>query len=602
MRGVLLALLAAAGLLGAPLEAVAGDRSPPAPGRPSVLSQSDSGLYREIFALQQDGKWRAADDRIARLGDRRLMGHVLAQRYLHPTAYRSKYQELKAWLQAHGDHPDAPVIYKLAQQRRPKGAAAPRRPVQGKTHLVNAGTSKVWAQPYRSSKKLSKAQQRRVTELKRQIRKDVRRTRFTATERLLESKEVRRLFDQVQIDQARAQVAAGWFYHGDAAEALRLAGAAAERSGVDAPGAHWIAGLAAWRQADLERAVHHFEHLAGSRRASGWLAAAGAYWAARAHLRLRAPAQMSRWLASAAEHPRTFYGLLAQRALGMDLPFELNPGELDGSSAADLARLPGAVRALALLQVGERARAEAELKTLSRIDDHDLAEALLDMLDRGGFPRLTVGLAQNLCGSGACNDKIQLQASFYPIPPWSPQSGYRVDRALLYALIRQESSFDPRAKSADGARGLMQIMPGTAGYVARMDGLDRKPRRELYRPEINLDFGQRYLAYLLDHGTVRGDLLRLMVAYNGGPGNLGKWLRQIDDQGDPLLFIESLPSRETRVFIERVLSNLWIYRARLGQAAPSLDAIAAGDWPGYAALDGQAGEGQTQEALHHVAN
>ena len=143
---------------------------------------------------------------------------------------------------------------------------------------------------------------------------------------------------------------------------------------------------------------------------------------------------------------------------------------------------------------------------------------------------------------------------------------------------------------------------GTASYVARMDGLAHKPGRELYRPEVNIDLGQRYLAYLLDHGTVRGDLFRLMVAYNGGPGNLGKWLRQIDDQGDPLLFIESLPSRETRVFIERVLSNLWIYRARLGQAAPSLDAIAAGDWPRYAALDGKAGEGQTQEALHNVAN
>ena len=129
MRGTLLALLVAAGFLGAPLEATAGDRTPPAPGRPSILSQSDSGLYRDIFALQHDGKWSAADDAIARLGDRRLMGHVLAQRYLHPTAYRSKYKELRVWLQAYGDHPDAPRIYKLAQQRRPKGAAAPRRPI-----------------------------------------------------------------------------------------------------------------------------------------------------------------------------------------------------------------------------------------------------------------------------------------------------------------------------------------------------------------------------------------------------------------------------------------------------------------------------------------
>ena len=75
------------------------------------------------------------------------------------------------------------------------------------------------------------------------------------------------------------------------------------------------------------------------------------------------------------------------------------------------------------------------------------------------------------------------------------------------------------------------------------------------------------------------------TAYNGGPGNLNKWQRKMDYKGDPLLFIESLPSRETRLFIERVLANLWIYRQRLGQPAPSLDGIVSGDWPLYVALD-----------------
>ncbi len=95
-----------------------------------------------------------------------------------------------------------------------------------------------------------------------------------------------------------------------------------------------------------------------------------------------------------------------------------------------------------------------------------------------------------------------------------------------------------------------------------------------------------------------GDLFRLTTAYNGGPGNLSKWQRQMDYPGDPLMFIESLPSRETRLFIERVLANLWIYRARLGQPAPSLDGIASGDWPLYVALDSKAQE----LAVHHVPN
>ena len=89
---------------------------------------------------------------------------------------------------------------------------------------------------------------------------------------------------------------------------------------------------------------------------------------------------------------------------------------------------------------------------------------------------------------------------------------------------------------------------------------------------------------------VGSDLFRLTTAYNGGPGNLMKWQRRMDFDNDPLLFIESLPARETRLFIERVLTNFWIYRARLGQPAPSLDATAAGDWPGYAALDGTSQE------------
>jgi soluble lytic murein transglycosylase-like protein len=127
-------------------------------------------------------------------------------------------------------------------------------------------------------------------------------------------------------------------------------------------------------------------------------------------------------------------------------------------------------------------------------------------------------------------------------------------------------------------------MPGTAKFVARRDNF-RYSHGALYRPDLNLDLAQRYVAHLLDSKTVGGDLFNLAAAYNGGPGNLAKWRRNTAFGDDPLLFIESLPSRETRLFIERVLTNLWIYRQRLDQPAPSLAAIAAGDWPRYQSLD-----------------
>ena len=97
---------------------------------------------------------------------------------------------------------------------------------------------------------------------------------------------------------------------------------------------------------------------------------------------------------------------------------------------------------------------------------------------------------------------------------------------------------------------------------------------------------QKYLRYLIAHDAVQGDMFLVAIAYNGGPGNLAKWQRKVSKVSvDPLMFIESIPARETRQFVERVLANLWVYRERLNQPAPSLDAIAAGERPIYKSVD-----------------
>ena len=93
------------------------------------------------------------------------------------------------------------------------------------------------------------------------------------------------------------------------------------------------------------------------------------------------------------------------------------------------------------------------------------------------------------------------------------------------------------------------------------------------------------MRHLLKHERVDGNLFYLLCAYNAGPGNLKKWKQKANFAGDPLLFIESIRSRETRNFMERVATNYWIYRMRLGQATPSLDATASGLWPNYAAQE-----------------
>jgi soluble lytic murein transglycosylase-like protein len=135
----------------------------------------------------------------------------------------------------------------------------------------------------------------------------------------------------------------------------------------------------------------------------------------------------------------------------------------------------------------------------------------------------------------------------------------------------------------------MQLMPDTARPLVERAGFVLKPRERLAErlrePETNLTLAQHYVAELMRHEKIGRNLILVAAAYNGGPGNLLKWRARDEYRKDPLLFLESLPSRETRVFVTRVLTNYWVYRARFGQKTPDLDRLAAGEWPLYVALD-----------------
>lgn len=586
LLGVALWLCLGLGLfvLPAPSAAFVGPHLDQAP-QADRLSDADVERYRTIFAVQAKGAWEEADALIARLDNDILLGHVLAQRYLHPTHYRSKYKELAAWLERYADHPDARRIYRLARKRKPGSAAAPRRPVSLKGSLA-AEVPLDTVYLYQSKKRLKRSERRRVHRLKRRIRHYVRRTYLTKTERLLEQAEVQRLFDRYELDDAYAQVAAGWFYYGKADKALRLASAVAERSGQEIPTAHWTAGLAAWRLGEFSQAGQHFERLASSDRADDWNRSAGAYWAARVHERASNPVQAHRWLTVAARSPFTFYGLLARHRLNLHFQVTFAAIALGTSVPHRILATPQGARAAALVDVGRRDLAERELMALPDWREPATTRALLAFTQSAQLPRLGHELAQRLLSDEAADwSQQKLAAALYPVPRWRAKGGFQVDRALIYAFVRQESSFDPRAKSPDGARGLMQLMPRTASSLDKRTRYRGRQRDLLYDPARNLALGQRYLKRLLGSRRVAGDVLRLSVAYNAGPGNLGKWQRKMRHGDDPLLFIESLPSLESRLFVERVMANLWIYRQRLGQPTPTLSALAANRWPVYVALD-----------------
>ncbi len=543
---------------------------------PKVLPSADVAIYQKIFSIQKAGQWKKANALIAKLTDKLLLGHVLAQRYLHPTKYRSRYKELRDWMAVYADHPDARQIYKLALRRKPKSWRNPSPPKHIKSYRkeIRTNLGKV------KGRSLNRSDRSKVSSLKRQIRRALRRGHTLTAKKILQSPNLKRLFSETEYDEASAKLGQAYFNDGRDDYALKWAGEAAKRSGHIIPGAHWTSGLASWRLKMTHQSAHHFKKAAHFSTSTEWLHSAASFWAARAYLVGRKPEKVNFFLKMAAAKPQTFYGLLAHKVLGLSLPFSWTSKPLNKALLETVIRHPRGKRSIALIQANEIRRAGRELRNLSRREDDKLSRGLLTLADQLGMAEFAVRLNTRLFPHGGGLDNAA-----YPIPTWKPFDGFLIDRALIYALIRQESRFNPKAKSWAGARGLMQIMPATARSVARIARLRYRNKRKLFDPEFNLTLGQRYIQMLLENPYIKYDLFFTMTAWNGGPGNLRNWRRKTNDLNDPLFFIESLPSRETRNFIEHTLANLWIYRHRFGQPQPSLKAIAAGEWPVYIPLD-----------------
>jgi soluble lytic murein transglycosylase-like protein len=232
------------------------------------------------------------------------------------------------------------------------------------------------------------------------------------------------------------------------------------------------------------------------------------------------------------------------------------------------------------------------LKKIGRTDD--ARQMLIVAADR---PRNFYGI---LAKSLLANAQPKAEPAMYPLPKWQPQGGYIVDRALVYALMRHESRFNPNAESGQGACGLMQLMPATADLMDDGAIADRCTGR-LMDPAINIALGQKYVRHLTTQKRIGDNLVLLLAAYNGGPGKLS----HIVEDGiskDPLLFIESLPKRETRNYVRQVLIQYWNYQIRLGQSPQSIAQLAQGQWPRVAMDDGVNLPGTIQRGSVKVAS
>ena len=476
------------------------------------LSRDDVRFYRAAFTASERGDFDAAEAAFANTRDKSLAGRLTYAKVMHPRAYTAAYDELTDWLKAHGEEAGAERIYTLAVKRKPAKAPAPIAPPL-----------------------------------------------FVASDK-----------GPPPADKARGAREA--YYSGDIAKALTLAQLSGER---------WIAGLAAYRLGQHAQAQSYFEQVARDDTQDDWLRAAGAFWAARAASGAGRAADARDLLNQAAQAPNTFYGMIAARQLALagvavahdpDDPIAalISRISYDGPDIASLTRLLNADsrarRAAALAQIGRWAEAGQELRAGLSLASTEKA--------RGDWMSLTLALNAR-APLNAGRPVARLGAEDYPLPPLEPKGGFTIHKAMVYALVRQESRFDPMAVSGAGATGLMQLMPIAAARAAGDDKLlaDTSP---LLDPAFNLRVGQDYFTWLMDRGLQSTDVLRAVAAYNGGPGALLKVQAQLGADCDSLLLIESLPAVETRNYVEKVMASYWTYRRLLGAETRTLDAVALG--------------------------
>ncbi|MGV7030358.1 transglycosylase SLT domain-containing protein [Methylobacterium symbioticum] len=361
---------------------------------------------------------------------------------------------------------------------------------------------------------------------------------------------------------------------GDARTAYAVASGHGARTPEKRIEAEFHAGWIALRFAnDPASAARHFAEAARAAETPISIARA-AYWQGRSAEALGQQEAAKDFYAKAAQQPIAYYGQLARTRLGQTSLALRAPADLDGTARAAFDdRL--CIRALKLL-------AAASLKELALPLYIDTAQRLTDPAEIQALGDLAVEMkdARALVAIGklAVQRGLPLDAHAYPtigIPQYETFTAVpQVERAMVFAIARQESQFDPRAQSGVGARGLMQMMPATAQRTARRVAAAYDQDRLTSDPAYNARLGQAHLGELMEDW--RGSYVLAFAAYNAGGGNVKKW---IDAYGDPrkgevdvVDWVERIPFTETRNYVQRVMENLQVYRTRLdGKSALLID-------------------------------
>ena len=404
---------------------------------PAPLSAADIKLYSQAYEAAEKGDFTVMDERLAKVSDPTLAGDLDYARLMHPR-HSATYAELTTWLKEHGDEAGADRIHALAVRRKPSGVATPRAPL---FVAALAAADKPTASPKAAA---AKGKGRKVNS---------------------------------------AQAARDAYYSGDVRRALTLATAAGER---------WIAGLAAFRLARPADAFGYFRAVADNPSEDPWLRSAAAFWAARSGGVAGVP-DATDYLRVAAQAPHTFYGMIAERQLalqGTAVAAGLQPAlNLGSDPIADLItraslRTPVAAaatpplptdarahRAEALFQLGHKDEARAEAKIgMALAKTESARERWQALADAFSPPAAKPATFARASATQSLIPPLKTSPVSLPAPDLTPLGGFTIDKAMVYALVRQESAFNPLAQSGAAVGGRL-VRLGGAGAAKSLRGV-----------------------------------------------------------------------------------------------------------------------------------
>ncbi len=546
----------------------------------SIFSASDAKIYKEVFKLQskqiksKNSKiWKKIEKLKNQIENKILIGTLNADKYLHPTGWRSSYNELKQWLNEYHDHPDAYKIYRLALRRKPVKSKSPKKP-SGDFLNGYGNISKDLIKPIFP---LAQSKYKRDSfKISIKVRRAIRRKNLDYVENLLSSKKTKQKLTNQELAQLRAEFAHAYFIFKEDEKSLRQARISISLSGHKNALAFWSGGLASWRLGNLKSSKWFFNNLSDLKDGPESILSAGSFWSAKVAYHMGEYKSINRYLYRAIKYDRTFYSTLSKASLGYQDNYDFKLQNVSKQFILKLKSLQAGRRILGLLQISEYHKASREFRKIIFNFNEKEYPQIISFASNNNMPGFAFRLSAILRND---YNKILL-GGLYPVPDWDFSTLPIKDKSLLFSISRQESGFNPRAKSYANALGLMQVLPSTASFIMK----DRAYRKKeiLFDEEKNLFVASKYIQFLFELDIIKKDVSKMLASYNAGPGNFSKWSKNFHTtEIDPIFMIETLPARQTRNYIKLVLTNLWIYKIRLNEKPNLLFKLASGSIPKY---------------------